>query len=80
MEPIVNLGVAILVLLIALSMALSYMSGPLAVLKRSGALRAGRRVGRLLWRGLASLSRLCLRRRRPRIRRDHTRAPTVYFR
>ena len=79
MEPIVNLGIASLLQLITLSMALSFLVGPIAVLRRSGALRAGRRVGRLLWTGLASLLRLFLRRRRPRIRRGHTRAPTAYF-
>ena len=80
MEPIVNLCVAILLLLITLSMAFAYLSGPLAVLRRSGALRAGHWIGRSLWRGLAALFRLLFRRRRPRVRRGHTRAPTGYFR
>ena len=80
MEPVVNLGVAILLLLITLSMVLSYLSGPTAVLRRSGALRAGRWIGRSLWRGMEAVLRLLLGRGRPRIRRGHTRAPTRYFR
>ena len=80
MEPIINLGFAIVLLLIMLLMALSYLSVPMSLLRRSGALRALRFVGRALWRGLASLLRLLLRRRRPRVRRGHTRAPTGYLR
>ena len=80
MEPIINLGFAIVLLLITLSLAFSYLSGPMSLLRRSGALWALRRVGRALRRGSGSLLRLLLRQRRPRVRRGHTRAPTGYFR
>jgi len=79
-EPIANLGVAIVLLLIALSLAFSYLSGPMSLLRRSGAHRALGRVGGALLRGLGSLLALLFRRRRPRARRGHTRAPTGYFR
>jgi hypothetical protein len=79
-ERIVNLGFAIALLLMTLSMALSALSGPLSLLRRAGAHRAFRRLGGGLWRVIASLVRLLLRRRRPRARRGHTRAPTTYFR
>ena len=80
MEPIINLGFAIVLLLITLSLAFSLLSVPMSLLRRSGALWALRRVGRALWRALASLLGLFIRRRRPRVRRGHTRAPTTYFR
>ncbi len=80
MEPIINLGFAIVLLLITLSIAFSYLSVPMGFLRRSGALPVLRRFGRALRRGLASLLRLLLRRRRPRVRPGHTRAPTGYFR
>ena len=80
METIINLGFAIVLLLITLSLAFSYLSVPMSFLRRSGALWALRRVGRALRRGSGSLLRLLLRRRRPRVRRGHTRAPTGYFR
>jgi hypothetical protein len=80
MEPIVNLGFAIFLLLVTLSLALSFLSGPLSLLRRTGVHRALRRFGSGLWRALAALLRLLLRRRRPRVRRGHTRAPTTYFR
>ena len=80
MEPIINLGFAIVILGITLSLAFSYLSGPMSLLRRSGAYRAVGRVGRALLRGLASMVGLLIRRRRPRIRRGHTRAPIGYFR
>ena len=80
MEPIINFGFVIVLLLTTLSLAFSYLSGPMSVLRRSGALRTLRSVGRALWRRFASLLGLLLRGRRPRIRRGHTRAPTGYFR
>ena len=80
MEPIINLGFAIVLLLITLSLAFSYLSVPMSFLRRSGALGALRRTGRSLWRVFGSLLGLLVRRRRPRVRRGHTRTPTGYFR
>ena len=80
MEPIIRLGFAIVLLLFTLSLAVSFLAGPLRVLRRAGVHRALRRVVRALLRGLVSLMRLVIRRRRPRVRRGHTRAATTYFR
>ena len=79
-EHIVTLGFAIVLLLSTLAMALAFLSGPLSLLQRAGAHRALRRLGGGLWRALGALLRLLVRRRRPRVRRGHTRTPTTYFR
>jgi hypothetical protein len=78
-EPIINIGFAIILLLLTLSLALSFLSGPMSLLRRAGVHRAIMRLGGALWRALAYLVRGLFRRRRPRARRGHTRAPTTYF-
>ena len=80
MDTLISLVVAIALLLITLSLALSFLSGPIGLLKKTGALRAGRWAVRSTGRGVAGLFRLLLRRRRPRFRRLGSRPPTGYFR
>jgi hypothetical protein len=80
MESIIHLGFAIVLLLVTLGLALSFLSGPIGLLKKTGALGAGRWAVRSTGRGVAGLFRLLLRRRRPRFRRLGSRPPTGYFR
>lgn len=80
METIIRLGVAIVLLLVTLGMAMGFLAGPMAILKKTGALKAGRWAVRSAWRGLAAFVRLALRHRRPRIRRLNSRAPTGHIR
>lgn len=76
MDAIIRLGFCIVLLLVTLGMAFSFLAGPIGILKKTGALKAGRWAVRSTWRGLAGLFRLLLKRRRPRIRRLSSRAPT----
>ncbi len=76
MEAIIRLGFAIVLLLVTLSIAISCLGEPIGFLKKTRALNVGRWTVRSAWRGIAGLSRLLLRRRRPRIRRLSSRAPT----
>lgn len=70
MEDVVR-GVCLMVLLwLTFSTALSFLGGPVAVLRRSGLLRLGRRGLRLLWNGALAGVRCLGRRRRRRVRRD----------
>ena len=80
METIIPFVVAIVLLLMTLGMAMSFLAGPIGILKKTGALRAGRWAVRSAWRGLAGLFRLLLRRRRPKIRRLSSRVPTGHLR
>ena len=80
MDAIVRLVVATVLLLVALGVAVSFLAGPIGLLKKTGALKVGRWAFRSSGRGLAGLFRLLLRRRRPRIRRLGSRPPTGYFR
>lgn len=76
MDAIIPLGVCIVLLLVTLGMAMSFLAGPIGILKKTGALKAGRWAVRSTWRGAAGLFRLLLKRRRPRIRRHSSRVPT----
>ena len=76
MDTIIRLGVCIALLLVMLGMAMSFLAGPIGIVKKTGALKAGRWAVRSVWRGVAGLFRLLLKRRRPRIRRNPSRAPT----
>jgi hypothetical protein len=76
MDTIIRLGFCIVLLLITLGMAMSFLAGPIGILKKTGALKAGRWAGRSAWRGTIGLFRFVLKRRRPRIRRFSSRAPT----
>ena len=80
MGLVINLGFATLFLLIALHLGFAYLAVPIALLKRSGAMWAGRRIGQAVSRGFAAMLGRLFHRRRPRIRRRHTRPPTTYFR
>jgi len=63
------LGLALLLLLLTLSVAMSYLAGPMAVTRKTGAFRAGRWAARTGWRCLSGTVRAVSRSRRPRIRR-----------
>lgn len=76
MGPIIGLGFGIVLLLVTLDLALSFLGGQMGILKRTGALKAVRWALRSVWRGLARLMPILLRGRRPRIRRGLSRAPT----
>jgi hypothetical protein len=80
MGAIIPLAVAIVLLLVTLGFANSFLFGQIAFLKKTGAPKAGRWVVRSAWRGLTGLFRLLLRRRRPRIRRLSSRVPTGHLR
>jgi hypothetical protein len=79
-EAIIRLGFCLVLLLVTLGMVMSFLAGPIGILKKTGALKAGRWAIRSLWRGTAGLLRLLLKRRRPRIRRHPSRVPTGYLR
>ena len=80
METITRLGVAIVLLLMMLGMAMTFLAGPIGILKKTGAMKGGRWAVRSTWRGLVGLFRLLFRRRRPKIRRLSSRAPTGHTR
>ena len=69
MEDLVRLGVGLVLLLVTLSVALSFLAVPMAILRKSGVLRGVRRLVGLAWRGVAGLFRLLTGFRRRRIRR-----------
>lgn len=70
MEPLIHLGFAILLLLITLGLALSFLAGPIALLRKTGALKAGRWMLRTLFQAIAVLFRLVFRGRRRRVHRQ----------
>ncbi len=80
MDTIIRLGFAIVLLLVTLGLALSFLAGPIGLLRKTGAFAAGRWTLRSTGRGIAGLSRLLLRRRRPRIRRIGSPPRTGYMR
>jgi hypothetical protein len=80
MATVVALGFAIVLLLITLDIALSYLAGPVSLLKRTGAQKAGRWAARSVWRGTQQLFRFLIRGRRPRIRRAPSRASARHLR
>ena len=80
MDTIIRLSVCIVLLLVTLGMAMSFLAGPIGILKKTGALKAGRWAARSAWRGTAGLFRLLLKRRRPRIRRQLSRVPPTHLR
>ena len=80
MDTIIRLGFAIVLLLVALSLALSFLAGPIGILRKTGALRVGRWAAISTGRGAVGLFRLLTRRRRPRIRRIGSRPRSGYMR
>lgn len=70
MEDVVRAVCLMALLWLTFSTALSFLGGPIAVLRRSGLLRLGRRVLRLLGNGALTGIRWLVRRRRRRVRRD----------
>jgi hypothetical protein len=80
MEPIIRLGFAIVLLLVTLNLAVSFLAGPIGLLKKTGALKTGRWVIRSTGRGLAGLFRVLRGRRRSRVRRLGSRPSSGYLR
>ena len=80
MEQLIRIGFALVLLAIALSIASSFLAGPLAVLKRFGVVALARWAVRSLWRAIKGLTRLLIRGQRRRIRRSPSRASTGSFR
>ena len=69
MNDLMRLGFGIVLLLMALSLALSYLAGPMAIARKSGAVKAGSRMLKASWRSVVGLVRVLTKSRRPRIRR-----------
>jgi hypothetical protein len=80
MNAIIPFVVAIVLLLAMLDLAMSFLTSHLGIFKRTGAIKAGRWAARFTWRGVVGVTRLLLKRRRPRIRRHSSRVPTGYLR
>ena len=68
MDDLIHLGFAIILLLITLSLALSFLSGPISLLRRTRAPRVGRWAMASFWRGLKMLTRYVFANRRRRVR------------
>lgn len=79
MELLIGFGFGIILLFLALSLALSFLAGPLAVLKKAGAVRWGRWAIRSVWRALSYLRWLLFRGRRRRGRWPHGQSPRRHF-
>jgi hypothetical protein len=73
MTVLTRLCVSLGLILLALSIMLSLLAGPMALLKRTGALKAARWLVRSAWRSLVGTVRLVARTRRLGIRRPAAR-------
>ena len=71
---------AIVLLLITLGMVLSFLAGPIGLLKKTGTLRVAGWAMRSVGRGLAAIVRLAFRGRRRRVRRRPTTSPRGHLR
>ncbi|MBI4032571.1 hypothetical protein HY374_02600 [Candidatus Berkelbacteria bacterium] len=69
MRELAVLGFALLLLFLTLSVAMTYLAGPMALARKTGVLRAGRWFFRATSRGLVGTLRVLTKTRRPRIRR-----------
>jgi len=69
MDDLLRLGFGIVLLLVALSVAASYLSGPMSVVRKSGALKIGKRLMRGVWRAVFGLAGFLMGNRRRRVRR-----------
>lgn len=76
MEQFIALGFGLVLLLITLRLALSFLSGPMSLLRKTGVLRGVRWTLRSLWRGV----RLLVRGRQARVRRPSSRPVYRNFR
>ena len=80
MDQFVALGLGIVLLLITLRIALSFLAGPMSFLRKTGVTRGFRWMLRSLWRGAAGSLRLLVRGRRARVRRPSSRPAFRNFR
>lgn len=80
MEHLIVLVFGLLLLLVTLGLALSFLSGPMALLRKTGVFQGVRWVVRTFWRGLAGGVRILVRGRRARVRRPPSRPVVRQFR
>ena len=80
MEALIPLLFGLVLLLITLGMALSYLAGPMSLLRKTGVLQGVRWIVRSLARGVAAGVRLLVRGRRARVRRPPSRPAFRDFR
>jgi len=80
MEQLIPLLFGLFLLLVTLGIALSFLSGPMSLLRKTGVLRGVRWTLRSLGRGVAGGVRLLVRGRRARVRRPPSRPAFRNFR
>ena len=80
MELLISLLIGLVLLLITLGMALSYLAGPMSLLRKTGVLQGVRWALRSVARGVAASIRLLVRGRRARVRRPPSRPAFRHFR
>ena len=80
MEALIPLLVGLVLLLITLGMALSFLAGPMSLLRKTGVLQGIRWIVRSLARAVAAGVRLLVRGRRARVRRQPSRPAFRDFR
>ncbi len=73
MTDLVRLGFGLVLLFVTLSIAMSFLAGPMGVLKRTGALKVARWFARAVWRSLVLAFQLVTKTRRLHIRRPGAR-------
>ena len=69
MNDLARLGFGLVLLFVTLSLAFSYLAGPMAIVRKTGVLKVGRWLAKAVWRGFVGLARVATKTRRPRIRR-----------
>ena len=69
MDDVIRLGFAVVLMLLALSVAIRFMAVPMMILRKAGAVRVVRWFIRTSWRGVLGLLRFLTSRRRRRVRR-----------
>ena len=80
MDTLVRLVVVLVLLLLALGIALSYLAPFTAIVKRTGAIKVGKKAAGLAWRMAVGFIRYIAGRRRRRTRRPPTRTAIGRFR
>jgi hypothetical protein len=76
MTTLLRLGFGLVLLGMTLGLALSFLAGPMGVLKRTGALKAARWLARAICRTIVLMFRLVTKTRRLHIRRPGARQMT----
>jgi hypothetical protein len=73
MTELVRLGVGLILLFLTLSFAMSFLAGPMSLLKKAGVFKTLRWFLRGVWRSLAFIFQLVTRTRRLHVRRPGAR-------